>query len=86
MDVAMNSLWHELLQEAIHEADPAKAEIKIGRAERAISQRLQDSSPGLSAAEEQALFGALGTLRALRSARRLPQRLAEGCEDQQRYR
>jgi len=78
MDVAMNCLWHELLQEAIHEAEPAEAEIKIRRAERAISQRLQDTSPGPSAGEERALFEALGTLRALRSARRLPSRQAEG--------
>ena len=70
-------LWHELLQEAIHEADPAKAGLKIERAKRAILLRLQDFWPGPSAAEEQALFEALGTVRALRSARRLPQRPVE---------
>jgi hypothetical protein len=77
MDVTMNRLWHELLQEAIHESDPAVVQLKIGRAERAILLRLQDSSPGPSAGEEQALFEALGTVRALRSARRLPQKPAE---------
>ena len=76
----MNRLWHELLQDAIHESDPAVVELKIGRAERSILLRLQDSSPGPSAGEEQALFEALGTVRALRSARRLPQRPAEGSE------
>jgi hypothetical protein len=84
--LAMNRLWHELLQEAIHEADPAKAGLKIERAERAILLRLRDSSPGLSAAEEQALFEALGTVRALRSARRLPQRPGEGSAHPQHHR
>ena len=72
-NVAMGRLWHELLQEAIHEAEPAAAELMIRRAERAILRRIQDIWPGPSAVEEQALFEALGTVRALRSARRLPQ-------------
>jgi hypothetical protein len=72
----MNSLWHEKLQEAIHESDPILAEVKIVRAERAILERIYDFEPGPSADEEQALFVALGTIRALRSVRRLPQKLA----------
>jgi len=74
----MNRLWHELLQEAIHEADPAMVELRIGLAERAILLRLEDSAGGLGVSEEQALFEALGRVRALRSARRLPQRTSEG--------
>ena len=71
----MNSLWHEKLQEAIHESDPILVELKIVRAERAILERIHDFEPGPSADEEQALLVALGTIRALRSARRLPQKL-----------
>lgn len=71
----MNSLWHEKLQEAIHESDPVLVEVKIVRAERAILERIHDFEPGPSADEEQALFVALGTIRTLRSARRLPQKL-----------
>jgi len=82
----MSGLWHELLQEAIHEADPAVVELKIARAERAILLRLQDFSNGLGVSEEQALFEALGTVRALRSARRLPQRPAEATGPSQLHR
>lgn len=85
MGLAMSCLWHELLQEAIHEADPALVELKIARAERAILLRLQDCSNGLGVSEEQALFEALGTVRALRSARRLPHRTA-GPERPQHHR
>ena len=74
--LTMNSLWHEKLQEAIHESDPILVEVKIVRAERAILERIYDFEPGPSADEEQALFVALGTIRALRSARRLPQKPA----------
>jgi hypothetical protein len=73
----MNSLWHEKLQEAIHESNPLLVEVKIARAERAILERIRDCEPGPGAVEEQALFEALGTIRALRSARRLPQKVAE---------
>jgi len=64
--------WESVFQDAVHESDPMIAEVKIRIAEAAIFDRIHDfgSSPG--SLEEQALFDALGTIRVLRSVRRIP--------------
>jgi hypothetical protein len=63
--------WQERLQEAIHEADPSMAEVRIRLAETAIFERVDEFSKGPDSREEQALFDALGTLRLLRSMKRV---------------
>ena len=63
--------WESVLQEAIHEPDPMIEEVKIRMAEEAIFNRIHDHSTSPGSWEEQALFDALGTIRALRSVRRI---------------
>jgi hypothetical protein len=63
--------WHVLLQDAIHEAEPGTAAMKIRRAEGAILKTIHNSSVALTENEEEALFGALGILRVMRSVRRM---------------
>jgi hypothetical protein len=64
--------WQDALQEAIHEADPLAAEIKICVAETAIFNRIDDFSIVPDSKEDQALFDALGTIRLLKNVRRFP--------------
>ena len=63
--------WEIVFQDAVHEADPTMAEAKIRRAETAIFSRIQHFSASGGSTEEQALFDALGTIRLLRSMRRI---------------
>ena len=63
--------WQNALQEAIHERDPLIMDEKIRAAETAIFSRMQDFSSRPDSLEEQALLDALGSVRILRSARRL---------------
>ena len=63
--------WQNALQEAIHEHDPQVMDEKIRAAEKAILCRMQDCSSRPDSLEEQALLDALGSVRILRSARRL---------------
>jgi hypothetical protein len=63
--------WESVLQDALHEPDPMIAEVKIHKAEEAIFIRIHDHSTSPGSWEEQALFDALGTIRALRSVRRI---------------
>jgi len=63
--------WESVLQEALHESDPAVAEAKIRLAEEAIFDRIHDCSTSPGSVEEYSLFDALGTIRALRSVRRI---------------
>ena len=63
--------WQDALQEAIHEPDPQIVDEKIRAAETAIFARMQDFSSRPDSLEKQALFDALGTVKILRSARRL---------------
>jgi len=64
--------WESVFQDAVHESDPMIAEVKIRIAEAAIFDRIHDFGTGLGSLEEQALFDALGTIRVLRSVRRIP--------------
>ena len=64
--------WESALQDAVHEPDPAAAEAKIRMAEEAIFDRIHDCSTSPGSLEEQELFDALGTLKLLRSVRRMP--------------
>ena len=63
--------WESALQDAVHESDPMMAESKIRIAEEAIIDRIHDYSTSPGSWEEQALLDALGTLRQLRSIRRI---------------
>jgi len=64
--------WESALQDAVHEPDPTMAEAKIRMAEEAIFDRIHDCSISPGSSEEQALFDALGTIKILRSVRRMP--------------
>jgi len=64
--------WESVFQDAVHESDPMIAELEIRIAETAIFDRIHDFGTGLGSLEEQALFDALGTIRVLRSVRRIP--------------
>jgi hypothetical protein len=64
--------WESALQDAVHEPDPTMAEAKILIAEEAIFDRIHDCSTSPGSLEEQALFDALGTIKILRSVRRIP--------------
>ena len=66
-----NRRWYDLLQDAIHEPEPRVAECKIRKAEGVILRTVHNSSIALSHSEEEALFGALGVIRVLRSVRRI---------------
>jgi len=66
----MTNNWLETLQDAIHETDPERAELKIGTAEMAISRRFEELETNPDALEKQALLDALGALKLLRSTRR----------------
>jgi hypothetical protein len=63
--------WESVFQDAVHESDPMLAADKIRRAEEAIFERMHDYSMSPGSLEEQALFDALGTIRVLRSVRRI---------------
>lgn len=63
-------LWQQALQAAIEEPDPQIARVKIANAEMAIFNRLQGFTPNGDFSEEQALFEALETIRALDAKRR----------------
>jgi hypothetical protein len=67
----MSEDWLVAVQDAIHETDPQMAEVKIRMAEAAIFDRIHNFSARPDSLEEQALFDALGTIRILRSSRRL---------------
>jgi hypothetical protein len=67
----MNEDWLTTVQDAIHETDPQKAEVKIRLAEAAIFNRIHDFGAHPDSLEEQALFDALGAIKILRSSRRL---------------
>src|SRR5215467_12644823 len=67
----MNEDWLVSVQDAIHETDPRMVEVKIRIAEAAIFNRIHDFSAGSDSLEEQAMFDALGSIRILRSSRRL---------------
>jgi len=67
----MRQDWLAAVQDAIHETDPQMVEEKIRIAETAILNRIQDSSGGPDALEEQAMLDALGAIKILRSSRRL---------------
>ena len=71
-DFMLTRAWEIVFQDAVHEADPTMAEVKIRRAEAAILRCIQYTSASPGPAEEQALFNALRTIRLLRSARRIP--------------
>ena len=64
--------WESVFQDAVHESDPMIAETKIRTAEAAIFDRIHDFSTNPGSLEEQALFDALGTIKVLRSVRRIP--------------
>jgi hypothetical protein len=64
--------WEVMLQDAVHEADPMMAEVKIRRAEAAIFNRIHHFSASPNSTEEQALFDALVMIRLFRTVRRLP--------------
>jgi hypothetical protein len=63
--------WEFEFQDAVHEADPTMAKVKIRRAETAILNRIRYTPASPGPAELQALFNALRTIRLLRSARRI---------------
>jgi|SRR5215471_392028 len=63
--------WQALLQDAVHETEPDKAEAKTHAAEAAILNRLGDTWPSPGFAEEQELFQALDTIRLLKGSQRL---------------
>jgi hypothetical protein len=63
--------WQAILQDAVHETKPDKAEAKTHAAEAAILNRLGDTWPSPGFAEEQELFQALDTIRLLKSAQQL---------------
>jgi hypothetical protein len=67
----MNTNWLEALQDAIHETDPRAAELKIRIAETVITDRIGDLDACPDPLEKQALLDALGSIRLLRSTRRL---------------
>jgi len=64
--------WESAFQEAVHEPDPMVADVKIRQAETVIFDRIHDFSTNPGSVEEQALFDALGTIRILRSVRKIP--------------
>lgn len=63
--------WESIFQDAVHESDPIMAEAKIRKAEAAIFERINDYSSCPGSLEEQALLDALGTIKVLRSVRRI---------------
>lgn len=67
-----HAAWESVFQDAVHESDPKMAETKIRIAEAAIFDRIHDFATGPGSLEEQALFDALGTIKVLRSVRRIP--------------
>jgi len=67
----MSEDWLVAVQDAIHETDPQMVEVKIRIAETAIFNRIHDFSASSDSLEEQAMFDALGSIRILRSSRRL---------------
>jgi hypothetical protein len=64
--------WEFVFQDAVHESDPMMARTKIRMAEEVIFDRIRDFSNSPGSLEEQALFDALGTIKVLRSVRRIP--------------
>lgn len=60
-------LWQLALKNAIAEADPGRARIKIETAELALFHRIHAFALGSNALEEQALFDALDTIRSLKA-------------------
>ena len=64
--------WESVFQDAVHESDPIAAPAKIRAAEAAIFDRIHDFAASPGSLEEQALFDALGTIKLLRSVRRIP--------------
>lgn len=68
----MDTAWEAVFQDAVHEPDPIAAPAKIRAAEVAIFDRIHDFASIPGSLEEQALFDALGTIKVLRSVRRLP--------------
>ena len=62
--------WQALLQDAVHETEPDKAEAKTHAAEAAILNRLGDSLAQASL-KKQELFQALDTIRLLKGTQRL---------------
>jgi hypothetical protein len=64
--------WESALEDAVHEPDPTMAEAKVRKAEEAILDRIHDCSTSPGSLEEQTLFDALGTIKILRSVRRMP--------------
>ena len=66
----MMNNWLEALQDAIHETDPDRVELKMRIAEIAIAKRFAELETSPDALEKQALLDALGSLRLLRSTRR----------------
>jgi hypothetical protein len=67
----MSEDWLTAVQDAIHETDPQLVDAKIRIAEAAIFERMQNFIAGHDPLEEQALCDALGSIKILRSARRL---------------
>lgn len=67
----MSEDWLTAVQDAIHETDPQLVDAKIRIAEAAILDRMQNFVGSHDPLEEQALCDALGSIRILRSARRL---------------
>ena len=70
-DSTMNEDWLTAVQDAIHETDPQLIDAKIRIAEAAIFDRMQNFIGSHDPLEEQALSDALGSIKILRSARRL---------------
>ena len=69
-----HAAWESVFQDAVHESDPKTAEAKIRRAETEIFRRIDQFAASPGTMEEQALLDALGTIKVLRSARRIPGR------------
>jgi hypothetical protein len=63
-----------VFQDAVHEPDPLMAEAKIRMAEAVIVERIHNFDGNHGSPEEQALFDALGTIKVLRSVRRISRR------------
>jgi len=66
--------WESVFQDVVHESDPMAAPAKIRAAEVAIFDRIDDFAQSPGSLEEQALFDALGTIKVLRSVRRISRR------------
>lgn len=67
-----HSEWESVFQDAVHESDPMMAKVKIRVAETVIFDRIHEFATSPGSLEEQALFDALGTIKVLRSVRRIP--------------